>query len=126
MSRICRDCGVADWQQCICTDKQALRERAAEEFADPPADAPAFDPECFASRIVIQHAIGREADEQLHGNDLLAHLNEHERVVHLSARLGDVATEVLDNRCLDLDDVLIRLGAHVQLWLEQRARNAAT
>jgi hypothetical protein len=125
MSRICRDCGVADWQPCVCTDEHARRERAAEEFADPPADAPAFDPERFASRIVIQHAIGRAAHEQLHGNDLLAHLDEHERVGHLSARLGDVATEVLDNHCLDLDDALVRLGAHVQLWLEQRARDAA-
>jgi hypothetical protein len=85
--------------------------------ARPPGDE-------LAARIAIQHQIAAIADGILLGDDTRAHLNDHERVVHLTEAVGDACADVLRNRALDLDACLVRIGAEVTLWLECRAREA--
>ena len=77
------------------------------------------------ARVGIQHAIGTLADELLRGNDLLPHLDDHERLTRLTGCLGDVATDLTDNAGLGQEAALVRLMAEGQLWLEARERERA-
>lgn len=77
-------------------------------------------------RIGVQHAIAATADELLFMTDPGCRpLSDADRIARLAEYLGDVAADVRSNDCLDLDALLVQLGAGVQLWLEERAREAA-
>lgn len=76
----------------------------------------------LAARAAIQHAIAALADTLTHGNDLLVYLDDHERAVRLAACVGDICTDLAENRGLGQDAALLRLAAEVQLALEVRER----
>ena len=78
-----------------------------------------------ARRVDIMHRTAGLADELLRSDDLLPHLDAHERALRLSALVGDVASDVWRNGCADVDTALLRLHAETVLWLEALARERA-
>lgn len=124
MSRLCHDCGVADWQDCQCDPRAGLdAPRNPHQRSDRRVAVYAPD---HSARVSLQHAIGRAADDLLLGVDPACQpLTDADRVVRLAEYLGDVASDLRVNDCLDLDAMLVQLGAGVQVWLEERAREAA-
>jgi hypothetical protein len=78
-----------------------------------------------ARRVHIWHAAASLADCLLHGDDLIAYMDDHERLARLTALLGDVASDITLNASCDLDSALLRLHAETALWLEARAREVA-
>lgn len=109
MTRACRDCGIADWQPCVCMDDRADRER-----------------DDHATLVAIHHAVDTEAYRQLTSVDpALQPVSEPQRVMALAARLGAVADCVRENGCLDIEAAVVALCAEGQNWVEALAREGA-
>ncbi len=79
----------------------------------------------LAERATIQHAIVAAGLELQIADDMFAVADDHERVVYLAEAVGEVSNNVLRNGCINLDDRLLRAGALIQVWLEQRSRERA-
>ncbi len=78
----------------------------------------------ICERICLHHRIDGRAD-RLRFEHGPAERHDVDRIAHLVDDLGDVAGDVKFNGGLDLDHALVRLAAEVQIWLEDRAREAA-
>lgn len=78
-----------------------------------------------ARRVCIQSAVGAAADALLRGNDLLPHLDDHERLSRLMAALGAVADTLVSNAGLCLPDALIALQAEALTFSEALMREEA-
>ncbi|MCA1572684.1 MAG: hypothetical protein LC798_20790 [Chloroflexi bacterium] len=80
----------------------------------------------LSARVAIQQRIGDMTDTLLAADQLTRHMDEHELLARVTAATGDVASDIVDNACLDLDATLVHLCAEAQVWLEIRSRRAAT
>lgn len=77
-------------------------------------------------RAWIAQSIAHVTDALTYGVDpAVQPATDADRVMALTAALGDVAEDVRVNGGADLTAALVRLGAETQCWLEHLAREGA-